>query len=101
MARVTDATRATSSSGSFQYSVAWKALAFGREKQDDTEDFLVLTPGIGLDVAGDGLGQQYRNPEVTVLGCGRDIITVRRGIYGKLGLVGHYSVWHARVLIHQ
>jgi len=25
-----------------------------------TEDFLVLTPGIGLDVAGDGLGQQYR-----------------------------------------
>ena len=55
------------------------------EKQDDTEDFLVLTPGIGLDVAGDGLGQQYRTPEVAVLGCGCDIIIVGRGIYGNPG----------------
>jgi len=58
------------------------------EKQDDTEDFLVLTPGIGLDVAGDGLGQQYRTPEVAVLGCRCDIIIViivGRGIYGNPG----------------
>jgi orotidine-5'-phosphate decarboxylase len=60
-------------------------LAFGREKQDDTEDFLVLTPGIGLDVAGDGLGQQYRTSEMAALECGCDIIIVRRGIYGNPG----------------
>ena len=43
-------------------------------KQDDTEDFLVLTPSIGLDVANDGLGQQYRTPEMVALECGCDII---------------------------
>ncbi len=55
------------------------------ERQDDTEDFLVLTPGIGLDVAGDGLGQYRSTPEVAVLGCGWDVIIVGRGIYGNPG----------------
>ena len=26
------------------------------EKQDNTEDFLILSPGVGLDTTGDGLG---------------------------------------------
>jgi orotidine-5'-phosphate decarboxylase len=57
----------------------------GGEKPDNTEDFLVLTPGVGLDATSDGLGQQYRSPEVAILGCGCDVIIVGRGIYGKPG----------------
>ena len=55
------------------------------ERQDNAEDFLILTPGVGLDATGDGLGQQYRTPEVAVLTCGSDIIIVGRGICGKPG----------------
>jgi len=55
------------------------------EQQDEAEDFLILTPGVGLDTAGDGLGQQYRTPEEAVLASGSDIIIVGRGIYGNPG----------------
>ncbi|KAF8195759.1 orotidine-5'-monophosphate decarboxylase [Mycena galopus ATCC 62051] len=47
------------------------------------EDFLILTPGVGLDVKGDGMGQQYRTPREVVLESGCDVIIVGRGIYGK------------------
>ncbi|KAI0832347.1 Orotidine 5'-phosphate decarboxylase [Trametes gibbosa] len=47
------------------------------------EDFLVLTPGVGLDTKGDGMGQQYRTPRQVVLESGCDVIIVGRGIYGK------------------
>jgi orotidine-5'-phosphate decarboxylase len=47
------------------------------------EDFLVLTPGVGLDRKGDALGQQYRTPREVVLGSGCDVIIVGRGIYGR------------------
>lgn len=47
------------------------------------EDFLVLTPGVGLDVTGDGQGQQYRTPRQVILDSGCDVIIVGRGIYGK------------------
>lgn len=57
------------------------------EKQDGVEDFLVLSPGVGLDVTGDGMGQQYRTPEQVVSESGCDIIIVGRGIYGKPGNV--------------
>ncbi len=55
------------------------------DKRDETEDFLVLSPGVGLDVTGDGMGQQYRTPEQVVFESGCDIIIVGRGIYGKPG----------------
>ncbi|KAF8484895.1 humps family-domain-containing protein [Russula ochroleuca] len=55
------------------------------EKQDDAEDYLILTPGVGLDATGDGLGQQYRTPQEAVLSSGSDIIIVGRGIYGNPG----------------
>jgi len=55
------------------------------EKLDDNEDFLILSPGVGLDTTGDGLGQQYRTPEEVVLSSGCDIIIVGRGIYGNPG----------------
>ena len=55
------------------------------EKQDNTEDFLILSPGVGLDTTGDGLGQQYRTPEEVVLSSGCDIIIVGRGICGNPG----------------
>ncbi|KAI0771554.1 Orotidine 5'-phosphate decarboxylase [Trametes elegans] len=47
------------------------------------EDFLVLTPGVGLDTKGDGMGQQYRTPRQVVFESGCDVIIVGRGIYGK------------------
>lgn len=53
------------------------------ESMDEEEDFLVLTPGVGLDVKGDTMGQQYRSPEEVVKDSGCDVIIVGRGIYGK------------------
>ena len=47
------------------------------------EDFLILTPGIGLELTGDTMGQQYRTPRAAVLESGSDIIIVGRGIFGK------------------
>ncbi len=49
----------------------------------EDEDFLVLTPGLQLDVSGDTSGQQYRTPKDVVLEAGCDVIIVGRGIYGK------------------
>ncbi|EDR12890.1 uncharacterized protein LACBIDRAFT_290932 [Laccaria bicolor S238N-H82] len=46
------------------------------------EDFLVLTPGVGLDSKGDAMGQQYRTPEEVILDSGCDVIIVGRGVYG-------------------
>ncbi|KAI0036797.1 orotidine monophosphate decarboxylase [Vararia minispora EC-137] len=53
------------------------------ETMHPTEDFLVLAPGVGLDVKGDGMGQQYRTPRQVVFESGCDVIIVGRGIYGK------------------
>lgn len=47
------------------------------------EDFLILTPGVGLDSRGDSMGQQYRTPKEVVTDSGCDVIIVGRGIYGK------------------
>lgn len=49
------------------------------------EDLLVLTPGVGLESKGDGMGQQYRTPREVVYDSGCDVIIVGRGIYGKAG----------------
>ncbi|GBE79669.1 Orotidine 5'-phosphate decarboxylase [Sparassis crispa] len=49
----------------------------------DDEDFLILTPGVGLHSRGDSMGQQYRTPQEVVLESGCDVIIVGRGIYGK------------------
>lgn len=47
------------------------------------EDFLILSPGVGLESAGDSMGQQYRTPHQVVYESGCDVIIVGRGIYGK------------------
>jgi orotidine-5'-phosphate decarboxylase len=51
----------------------------------DDEDFLILTPGVGLVAKGDKLGQQYRSPREVVYDSGCDVIIVGRGIYGVQG----------------
>lgn len=55
----------------------------GAGTEESTEDWLVLTPGVGLDTTGDGKGQQYRTPREVILERGCDVIIVGRGIYGK------------------
>ncbi|PIL37083.1 hypothetical protein GSI_00775 [Ganoderma sinense ZZ0214-1] len=47
------------------------------------EDFLILTPGVGMDTKGDSMGQQYRTPREVVTESGCDVIIVGRGVYGK------------------
>ncbi|KAG6854826.1 dihydroorotate dehydrogenase [Blastosporella zonata] len=49
---------------------------------DENEDFLILTPGVGLHATGDAMGQQYRTPKEVVLDFGCDVIIVGRGVYG-------------------
>lgn len=45
-------------------------------------DWLIMTPGVGLDDKGDALGQQYRSVD-EVISTGTDIIIVGRGLFGK------------------
>lgn len=50
--------------------------------KDEGFDWLVMTPGVGLDDKGDALGQQYRTVQ-EVVSTGTDIIIVGRGLFGK------------------
>lgn len=45
-------------------------------------DYIIMTPGVGLDSKGDGMGQQYRTPKEVIQESGCDVIIVGRGIYG-------------------
>lgn len=46
----------------------------------DGNDFIVMTPGVSLTSAGDGLGQRYARPDECVLDMGADVIIVGRAI---------------------
>ncbi|CCF59696.1 hypothetical protein KAFR_0H02870 [Kazachstania africana CBS 2517] len=50
--------------------------------REEGYDWLIMTPGVGLDDKGDALGQQYRTVD-DVISTGSDIIIVGRGLYGK------------------
>lgn len=56
----------------------------GQDAQEE-EDWLIMSPGVGLAAKGDKLGQQYRTPREVVLEAGADVIIVGRGIYGVQG----------------
>ncbi|WWC92644.1 orotidine 5'-phosphate decarboxylase [Kwoniella dendrophila CBS 6074] len=51
----------------------------------DGEDYLIMSPGVGLGAKGDSLGQQYRTPRECIIDSGSDVIIVGRGIYGIKG----------------
>nr|AGE89246.1 orotidine-5'-phosphate decarboxylase [Schwanniomyces occidentalis]BAV32324.1 orotidine-5'-phosphate decarboxylase [Schwanniomyces occidentalis var. occidentalis] len=53
-----------------------------REVVEDGFDWIIMTPGVGLDDKGDSLGQQYRTVD-EVISTGTDIIIVGRGLFGK------------------
>lgn len=50
--------------------------------RDEGFDWLIMTPGVGLDDKGDALGQQYRTVD-DVVATGSDIIIVGRGLFAK------------------
>ncbi|EHN02823.1 Ura3p [Saccharomyces cerevisiae x Saccharomyces kudriavzevii VIN7] len=50
--------------------------------RDEGYDWLIMTPGVGLDDKGDALGQQYRTVD-DVISAGSDIIIVGRGLFAK------------------
>jgi orotidine-5'-phosphate decarboxylase len=57
-------------------------IAQNRMTELEGEDWLVLTPGVGLDDKGDSFGQQYRTVDTVVKG-GSDVIIVGRGLFAK------------------
>lgn len=57
----------------------------GEDGERGEEDWLIMSPGVGLAAKGDKLGQQYRTPREVVLEAGADVIIVGRGIYGVQG----------------
>lgn len=57
----------------------------GEDDEREEEDWLIMSPGVGLAAKGDKLGQQYRTPREVVLEAGADVIIVGRGIYGVQG----------------
>lgn len=63
----------------------------GRPKESN-EDFIIITPGVGLETSGDALGQQYKTPREVILERRCDIIIVGRGIYGHSDDVNIASV---------
>ncbi|CCE66047.1 hypothetical protein TPHA_0O00780 [Tetrapisispora phaffii CBS 4417] len=50
--------------------------------KDEGFDWLIMTPGVGLDDKGDSLGQQYRTVD-DVVSTGSDIIIVGRGLFAN------------------
>lgn len=50
--------------------------------RDQGYDWLIMTPGVGLEDKGDSLGQQYRTVD-EVFSTGSDIIIVGRGLFAK------------------
>lgn len=57
-------------------------IAQHRMSEEKGEDWLILTPGVGLDDKNDGLGQQYRTVD-EVVAAGSDVIIVGRGLFGN------------------
>lgn len=51
-----------------------------QSRVSDKPNFVLMTPGVQMDTAGDALGQQYCSPSTAVGERGADVIIVGRGI---------------------
>ncbi|KAH9823442.1 humps family-domain-containing protein [Melampsora americana] len=59
-------------------------ISQNRLESNEKEDWIVMSPGVGLDSVGDSLGQSYRTPYEVVCESGSDVMIVGRGIYKNL-----------------
>ncbi|KAK3844822.1 MAG: orotidine-5'-phosphate decarboxylase [Linnemannia gamsii] len=58
-------------------------IAMERYADKEGDDFIYMTPGVGMDQTSDGMGQQWKHPREVVFEKGCDVIIVGRGIYGN------------------
>ena len=68
-----------------EFVVGFIAMSRVDSDQNEGEDWLIMTPGVGMLARGDGMGQQYRTPRQVVFESGCDVIIVGRGIYNVPG----------------
>ncbi|KAF9159400.1 orotidine 5'-phosphate decarboxylase [Actinomortierella ambigua] len=57
-------------------------IAMQRYAEKEGDNFIYMTPGVGLDQKSDGMGQQWKHPREVILDRGSDVIIVGRGVYG-------------------
>jgi uridine monophosphate synthetase len=70
-----------SSEGSFVAGFICQDAKLGGSNASLDPSFVYMTPGVQINSKGDGMGQQYRDPEAAIIRDLNDVIIVGRGLY--------------------